>query len=470
MKVRGLGDESFFEEISVKKAANFHSVCTFKQRVADEKILIYQNAVGKKIEIELNEGRPIFFGEIVEVTVEQLYSGIHAEVKAISDSAKIDEKLETRIFQNPDKKFSDVLNTSRLNISNCTINLDEKISAQKCPEIILQHDETNFKFINRLAAWKCQRVWVKDTIQGKCELKVAACADDSPNKISQENILKLKIGRREKIRIAELVTAKYFELGRILNFDDDTCKYLIVALEVYQENGVDRIKYTLEELKDLEPTELCNVAPVKLTAKVLDVKDDKNFGRLKVQFDIEDKDANKNWLPYRTPYSGIVFMPEKGDTVEIFYTQGECYVNSILRTKILDDEFRKDVENEKYLGNNRKQRIFFREKSFEIKSFDTSIFMDEKKIILSVGKNKVTLDENGITVQTGGEFKSEVAKDFALKVSGDMKSDVAKKISVKAGGEIVNDAGSNVSVKAGGKFTAKASSTAQIGGSTVELG
>ena len=470
MKVRGLWDESFFEKISVKKAANFHSVCTFKQRVADEKISIYQNAVGKKIEIELNEGRPIFFGEVVEVTVEQLYSGIHAEVKAISDSSKIDEKLETRIFQNPDKKFSDVLDTSRLNISNCTINLDEKISEQKCPEIILQHNETNFKFINRLAAWKCQRVWVKDTIQGKCELKVAACADDSPNKILQENILKLKIGRREKIRIAELVTAKYFELGRILNFDDDTCKYLIVALEVYQENGVDRIKYTLEELKDLEPAELCSPAPFKLTAKVLDVKDDKNFGRLKVQFDIEDKDTNKNWLPYRTPYSGIVFMPEKGDTVEIFYTQGECYVNSILRTKILDDEFRKDVENEKYLGNNRKQRIFFREKSFEIKSFDTSIFMDEKKIILSVGKNKVTLDENGITVQTGGDFKSEVAKDFALKVSGDMKSDVDKKISVKAGGEIVNDAGSNVSVKAGGKFTAKASSTAQIGGSTVELG
>ena len=470
MKVRGLGDESFFEEISVAKAANCHSVCKFIQRVADEKISIYQNAVGKKIEVELNEGRPIFFGEVVEVTVEQTFSGIHAEVKAVSDSSKIDEKLETRIFQNPDKKFSDVLNTSRLNISNATVTLDEKFSSQKCPEIILQYDETNFKFINRLAAWKCQRVWVKDTVQGKCELKVATCADDSPNKISQENILRLKIGRREKIRVAELVTAKYFELGRILNFGNDTCKYLIVALEVYQENGVDRVRYTLEELKDLEPAELCNVAPVKLTAKVLDVKDDKNFGRLKVQFDIEDKDANKIWLPYRTPYSGIVFLPEKGDAVEFFYTLGECYVDSILRTKILDDECRKDVENEKYLGNNRKQRIFFREKSFEIKSFDTSIFMDDKKIILSVGKNKITLDEKGITVQTGGEFKSEVAKNFALKVSGNMNSDVAKKISVKAGGEIVSDAAGTFSVKAGGKFTAKSSGAAQIGGSTVELG
>ena len=193
---------------------------------------------------------------------------------------------------------------------------------------------------------KCLRVWVKDTVQGKCCLKIATCADDSPNKILQENIIKLKIGRRKKIRVAELVTSKYFELGRILNLDNDTCKYLIVAPEVFQENGVDRVRYTLEEMKNLEPAELCNVAPIKLKAKVLDVKDDKNFGRVKVQFEIEDKDTNKNWLPYRTPYSGIIFLPEKGDSVETFYTLGECYVDSILRTKILDDECRKDVEKE----------------------------------------------------------------------------------------------------------------------------
>ena len=76
MKVRGLGDESFFEEISITKAANCHSVCKFKQRVADEKISVYQNAVGKKIEIQFDKGRPIFFGEVVEVTVEQTFGGI----------------------------------------------------------------------------------------------------------------------------------------------------------------------------------------------------------------------------------------------------------------------------------------------------------------------------------------------------------------------------------------------------------
>ena len=469
MIVSDLGDPTFFEKFSLKKAANRHSVCTFRQRADEEKISVYQNAVGKKIHVSLNDGRPIFFGEVVEVVVEQNYGGIYAEIKAVSDSLKLDEKNETRIFQNPDKTFGNVLNDLRLNISNCKVNLEE-FSAQKCPEIIFQHEETNFNFINRLAAWKCLRVWVKDTFQDTVELKVATCANDSPNNIEDEDIVRLKIGRRQKIHVAELVTEKYFELGRILNLGNNTRQYLITALEVYQKNGVDFVRYNLEEFKDLEPAALCNPAPLKLRATVLDVKDDKNFGRLKVQFEIEDKDTNKAWLPYRTPYGGMVFMPEKGDTVEVFYTSGECYVNSVLRTKILDEEFHKDVENEKYLGNNRNQRIFFREKSFEIKSFDTSIFMDDKKIVLSVGKNKVTLDEQGITMQTEGAFRSEVAKDFSNKVGGNMTNDVSKKISVKSGSEIVNDASSNFSVKSGGKFTAKASGAAQIGGSSVELG
>ena len=128
-------------------------------------------------------------------------------------------------------------------------------------------------------------------------------------------------------------------------------------------------------------------------------------------------------------------MPEIGETVEIFYMNGEGYAVSTLRTKTLDDEFRN--VKDKYLGNNRKQRIFFREKSLEIKSLETSIFMDDKKIVMSVGGNKIVMDEQGINLKTGGKF--EVSADGAAKV--------------KAG---------NVEIDSSG--------TAKIKGSTVELG
>lgn len=452
MRVRGLGDGRYFDEIFVGKAANRHGVCKFRQRIGKKDFAAYRGAVGQKIGVEMDNGRPIFFGEIAEVLIEQNFGGSFVDVTAHSISTKTDEISETRIFQNPDKNFGDILNSTRLNLNGCALTLDEKFSAQKCPEIILQDAETNFNFMRRLAEWKGFRVWVNDTRRGTCTLKVAARADDSTEELADEHIIRLKIGRRGEIRTAELVTDKYFELGRVLKLRGNPCEFLVVAQEIRQVNGGEQIFLQLEEFKNLPPKNFPATVPVKLTAKVVDINDGENFGRLRVQFDIEDRDDKKIFLPYRTPYSGIIFLPEIGDTVEVVYFRGECFVDSVLRTKAVDEEFRKVVD--KYIGNNRKQRIFFREKSLEIKSADTSIFMDAEKIVLSVGENKLTLDAQGVTLKTGGKFVADIDKDFSAKV----------------GGKIAAESSSDTTLKTSGKFVAEANGVAQIGGSKVELG
>ena len=466
MKVSGLGDEIYFEEILISKAANRHSFCRFKQRVAEENLPLYQNSIGKNIGVELDNGRPIFFGEVTEILIERTYQGSYAEVRATSSSLKTDETKDRRIFQNPEKLFREIMNVERLKLKNCSLEVEDKLAAQPCKEIILQDGETNFEFLKRLAAWQGRRVWINDTLRGKCALQIATCSDESLNKISQEEIIRVKVGRRGKIQIAELITAKYFELGRLLKLGDVPGKFLIVGLEAYQERGIDRIRFELEEMQQVEPSELLT-RPAKLSAKVTDISDDKNFGRLRVQFDIEDNDAKKMWLPYRTPYSGIIFMPEVGETVEVFYLNGAAYVVSTMRTKTLDEEFRN--VKDKFFGNNRKQRIFFREKSLEIKSQETSIFMDEKKIVLSVGENKIVMDEQGISLKTGGVFKSDVAKDFESKIGGSHSEQIGKDFSSKVGGNFSEQA-KDILLKSGGKFEATAGGAAKIKGSSVELG
>ncbi|MBR4382842.1 MAG: hypothetical protein IKP64_04720, partial [Selenomonadaceae bacterium] len=169
-----------------------------------------------------------------------------------------------------------------------------------------------------------------------------------------------------------------------------------------------------------------------------------------VQFEIEDKDADKARLPYRPPCNGIIFLPEVGDSVEVFFANGECYVATTLRAKALDEPFRNVAD--KYLIN-REQQIFFREKSLEFKSAETSIFMDEKKIVLSVGKNKIVLDERGITLQTGGAIMTEAAKDFLTKI----------------GGQVALNASGNVALN-GSKFEVTANGVAAIKAETVKLG
>lgn len=459
MKVRGLGEENFFETIKLTKAANHHSTCQFRQRVAEEKFSVYQNAIGKTISVELDSGRPIFFGEVAEVFIEPTYHGSCVEVKAMSSSQKTDETKATRIFQSPDKKFQEILNPERLSLKNCSVELDAKLGAKACREIILQDDETNFDFVRRLAAWQGRRVWVRDTWQGQCALKVAPAADDTLNKISPEDVISLRIGRRGQLQTAELIARNYFELGRLLTLEDNPCKFLIVGLEVYHERGVERIRLELEELTEPKPAEILQTPVVKLKAKVTDISDKENLGQILVQFEIEDKDAKKSWLPYRTPYSGIIFLPEPGEIVEVFYTRGECYAVSTLRTKTLDSEFQNVVD--KYIGNNRKQRIFFREKSLELKSAETSLFMDEKKIVLRVGENEIIMDAQGITLKTGGNLTEQVGKDLSSKVGGNLTEQVGKDLSSKVGGKIA--------LTASGEFKASGSS-AKIKGSSIELG
>ena len=124
----------------------------------------------------------------------------------------------------------------------------QRLSEKDLPAYqILQHDETNFNFIKRLAAWQGRRVWVNDTRQGKCSLKVAPCVDDTPNEISDEEIIRLKLGRRGSLHTAELVAGKYFELGRVLKMSGNPCKFLIVTQKIYQDNGVDRVYFELKE-------------------------------------------------------------------------------------------------------------------------------------------------------------------------------------------------------------------------------
>ena len=170
-------------------------------------------------------------------------------------------------------------------------------------------------------------------------------------------------------------------------------------------NGVERFIYDLEEFKDeaIGDGGAVDVA-AKFRAKVIDTNDPKHFGRIKVAFDkndVEDNSTRQTWIPYRSPYSGknggIVFLPDVGDLVEVFFIGGECYCGSTLRENPLDAECRN--VKEKFIGNNFKQRIIFREKSLDILSFDNKIILDEKKIELTVGENVLRLDEKGITLK-----------------------------------------------------------------------
>lgn len=432
MRVLGFDKlNGYFESFSLKKIFGEHSVCKFRMNIRDDEAAVLMNKIGQPLGVMLSgeNPTPVFFGEIYELALERAISRTCIEVVAFSDSKKIDAEKHTRIFQKPKKLFGEILNQSRLKLKNCRINLPDELAAKKYEKILLQNQETDFEFIKRLANYCGARLWIVDTRQGKATITVGHCLEDSSHRLSQKDIFFCKVGRKKNLKTMQLLTKKYFSLGTTIYVGENSCKYLITALEIRQVHGSDEIFYELEEYKP-KIFEF-NAAPlektVKLKAHVINSRDPENFGRIQVQVDAsdaEDDDVEKLWLPYRSPYSGktggIVFMPDAGDAVELIFSNNDCFVGSTFRENKLQEECRK--VSDKYIGNNSLQRIFWRENSLEILSSENKIFLDKEKIELIVGENKILINSKSIVLQTPknkiflGEKGIEIQSDDALNI------------------------------------------------------
>ena len=467
MRVLGFDKvNGYFKSFSLKKIFDEHSVCKFRMNVHDDEAATLMNKVGEPLAIMLGVENPVpvFFGKIYEISLERTFSHTCIEVVAFSDSKKTDEEEHTRLFQNPKKTFGEILNPIRLKLKDCRLNLPSELATKKYEKILLQNQETDFEFIKRLANYCGTRLWVVDTRQGKAALTVGHCLEDSEHRLSSEDIFFWRMGQKKNLKTMHLVTKKYFSLGTTIYVGNDTCKYLITALEIRQVHGTDEIFYELEEYK--QKIFSFNPAPlektVKLKAHVKNSRDAENFGRIQVQVDssdAEDEDTEKSWLSYRSPYSGkaggIVFMPDEGDAVELIFSNDECFVGSTFHENKLQEECQK--VGDKYIGNNSLQRIFWRENSLEILSSENKIFLDKDKIELTVGENKILVDKKSIVLQTPknkiflNEKGIEIQNDGALSVNSldDTTVETNKVLTLKAEGS-VQIKGESLNAKADG--------------------
>ena len=160
----------------------------------------------------------------------------------------------------------------------------------------------------------------------------------------------------------------------------------------------------------------------------------------------------------------VVFIPDEGDSVEVFFTNEEIFCVSALRENPLPEECRKVAE--KYIGNNSKQRIFLREKSLELHSDKYKILMDERGIELTVDKNSIVINKQGILLQTA-DSKISVAKDGVAHIGGKLELQ-AKDTEIKSGDKI-KLGGSDIAIDSSGSTNVKAGGKLKLAGSKIEL-
>lgn len=474
MQIKNFAKIEFLTGFELTKHANEHSHLNFSASIVETAAESCLDCAGKIISVTTNDNAPIFFGRVESVDVENSLGASKVHASCVSLSILSDENIKTRIFHNPDKKFSDVLSDSRLSLESCRLQLSADLAALKYPKVILQNAETNFQFISRLAQNVGQKFWVVDTIQ-PTNIILDSCTNKSAREIKREQIIserRTKVGKHFK---AFVKLKKFYDLGQVVKLEGSSKDFIIVGIKISLEHETYIFYYELEENKTASPK--ISDAPtlaktVKLHAKVKSTNDPKNLGRIQVSFDdnfLEDMDEkNPLWIPYRTPYSGknggIVFIPDEGDRVEVFFTNEEIFCVSALRENTLAEECRKVAE--KYIGNNSKQRIFLREKSLELHSDKYKILMDERGIELTVDKNSIVINKQGILLQTA-DSKISLAKDGVAHVSGKFELQ-AKDTEIKSGGKI-KLSGSDIALDGSGSTNINAGSNLKLAGSKIEL-
>lgn len=468
MQIEGMAGLLRLYTYQLDKKEGQHSHFSFTALVADGTGSQYMQQVKKPIKVYLTDdtGKKtecVFCGLVDSVRLAADFAATKICVCASSYSLLLDQKAHYRIFQDEKKKMQDILSEKRLALAKdygqVKLDVARPLLQRPCPQFVVQNGETNFAFLKRCSRALQIPFWVRDR-QETLTLKLDTKTSNHTLNIPEEKVLSWRSYRDFSGESSEAELSRYVELGYVVTFPKvSSGNYLVTACRVTYEKGRDAYyvrlrKVTQEKLASGAP-QFHDEHPLRLLAKVTNTEDPQHLGRLQVHFtgnepEYEDLDEKKPaWLPYRSPYTGtkngIVFLPDKGDSVEVTLLQGAGFAATAFRQQPLEAEAQKVAD--KYIGNNFQRRIFWKEKSLELWSGKNKVVLDDEKIDLQVGDTLLRLDKEGLHFTTQqGKNALTITDDAVLQSKGEFHVE-SKAAKIKSEGEIKLDSGKDMHLK-----------------------
>ena len=420
---------SEFENQSVSafklvKEVNAHSVCTFEVNIGNTDHSRYINLVESSISI--NNGRDyLFFGFIQSVTAEVRHSETILHVCAISHSAKIDREKRNRLYQDPNKKLSDILKYVK---SETGIQISCK-GDSAIQEPIIQSNETDFLFLVRIASYTQQQLIICDSetpdkiilTVGETLAESIANIESTPDKLFIQSII--PENATSKQTIAQFVLHdQYIEVGRQINLKQAGLTGYISKCEIVLERNAIQYQYTAYDLGQMPaPVPLPTPHYIEMEAIVEDSQNPDGKCCIKAKATGHFVDAlpdNTMWIPYRTPYlsdqAGAVLLPNKNDHVTLIYSENRLTAQAYCSDYSIDKNLREKQNH--YISSIFGKQLVFREDSIEIHADKSTVMVSDDNISLSVGDTSIKVSENAINLTINGT-QITIDRDIAIKTS-----------------------------------------------------
>lgn len=372
------------------------------------------------------EGHDVFAGLVREVSSRRFrtFSDLRTvELRAVPAVWKLDRVPRYRIFQNERKTLSDLFDLIRQKTpENFTAQYQNGANHSDIPEPVLQHGETDWAFLRRMARRCGFHVFVSER---KAELTIGEANgkplqwmdDEKAESVRHTHTLTDSGALLERV---ELITpasrdAKPLSLGTPVRLrqDDAGKSYCVAASQLRWEKTRCVFRYALEfaspvRTADTQKTAVDDGVYAILEAEVFDNADTGATGKIQVRFTdslYEDLTPDKKmWIPYCSPYTaktgGFVFLPDKGDPVRVFFFRDSLSAGESPRRDALEEPFRN--VDEKRIANVHEKRISFTEKELELYANGNTLSMTEDGLALAAGKSEINVTKDGITLKLNG--------------------------------------------------------------------
>lgn len=379
----------------------------------------------------------IFQGVVASIQVNANNDVRTLEIEALSRTFLMDIKKKSRSFQNENSSYGDIFTAINSEYSSIQM-LDYITNGTKIDKLIVQHKETDWEFLKRLASHfnvpvvsECQLSDLKYSIGNSGCYKTYEL--DEYNYSIKKGLQEYKLKSENEaydlddinLISYEVVSNKIMYLCNLVNFKGRSLYVYKSDMELA--NGVIFSKYVLRDEKGMKIRKIYNnkIVGTSLSGHILDTQNDV----VKINLDIDgSQDAGTaRWFPYSTVYSspdgtGWYCMPEVGDVIRLYFPDNEeknAYAISSINLESSNSEKRSNP-SVKSLGTKYGKEIVMKpgavevignesllmrltdDGGIEIKS-NKKIILDAQQDIEITGGGKVTIQgSNGVTLTQGG--------------------------------------------------------------------